>query len=209
VRESVPAHSPVSAKLRLGWEEIDDIDENAAMAAEGGAAWITVHARTRTQGYAPPVYWHPIQRVRESLSIPVIANGDIWDLDDFRQCREETGCIHFMIGRGALANPKLPYQVAHALGIGPEPSDEPTDWPRLLMQLVGWTEHFQDRVSARSLMRLKQWLKLAANHGEFRDFDLVKQSQTVEEFFLNLSFPFEVGARPAPEVSIRSTATAS
>jgi tRNA-dihydrouridine synthase C len=209
VRESVPAHIPVSAKLRLGWEEIDDIDENAAMAAEGGAAWITVHARTRTQGYAPPVYWHPIQRVRESLSIPVIANGDIWDLDDFRQCREETGCIHFMIGRGALANPKLPYQVAHALGIGPEPSDEPTDWPRLLMQLVGWTEHFQDRVSARSLMRLKQWLKLAANHGEFRDFDLVKQSQTVEEFFLNLSFPFEVGARPAPEVSIRSTATAS
>ena len=88
------------------------------MAAEGGADWLTIHARTRTQGYKPPVYWKPIGIVRERLGLPVVANGDIWTLADFRQCREETGCRHFMLGRSALANPLLASQVAHELGIG-------------------------------------------------------------------------------------------
>ena len=62
VRDAVPSDLPVSAKLRLGWESIDDIYENARMAADGGASWITIHARTRAQGYQPPVYWRPYRR---------------------------------------------------------------------------------------------------------------------------------------------------
>src|SRR6185436_17754692 len=107
VREALPAHVPVSAKMRLGWDSIEPIRENAAMAAEGGASWITIHGRTRVAGYAPPIFWEPIGRIRESLGIPVVANGDTWTLDDFRRCRDATGCIHFMLGRGALANPDL------------------------------------------------------------------------------------------------------
>lgn len=185
VRTAVPKEIPVSAKLRLGWESIDDIHENAAMAAEGGASWLTIHARTRMQGYAPPVYWKPIGKVRESVSIPVMANGDIWNLDDFRQCREETGCRHFMIGRSALANPSLPYQIARELGIGVGRLPQ-WDWPTLLRSLVEQTERCMGPAAPRALARLKQWLKLAANFGEFEHFDAIKHSVTVEELFVNL-----------------------
>ena len=81
IRDAVPAEIPVSAKLRLGWDSIDAIDENAEMAAEGGANWITIHGRTRVAGYAPPAYWEPIGRVRKRLNIPVVANGDIWTIE--------------------------------------------------------------------------------------------------------------------------------
>src|SRR5918994_4396580 len=62
VRAALPRHVPVSAKLRLGWDTLDAIDETAAMAAEGGAAWLTIHGRTRVAGYAPPAHWGPIGR---------------------------------------------------------------------------------------------------------------------------------------------------
>ena len=91
---------------------MDAILENADMAAEGGADWLTIHGRTRVQGYAPPAYWNPIGAVRARLTIPVVANGDLWTTEDFRRCREETGCTHFMLGRGALANPLLSHQIA-------------------------------------------------------------------------------------------------
>lgn len=179
VRTSVPAHIPVSAKLRLGWDSIDAIDETAAMAAEGGASWITIHARTRVQGYLPPVYWPSIGRVREALDIPVIANGDIWTIEDFRRCQDETGCRHFMIGRSALANPALPHQIAAELGL---PSGEmETDWVPLMEQFIFWTEYYGQPPSNYTVARMKQWLKLAKLFGEFKEFDLLKKSTSVDE----------------------------
>lgn len=117
VRDALPPEVPVSAKLRLGWDTIEAIDETSEMAAEGGAAWLTIHARTRVQGYQPPVYWPAIGRVRAALDLPVVANGDIWTVDDLRRCQDETGCHHFMIGRGALADPSLPLRLARELGL--------------------------------------------------------------------------------------------
>ena len=186
VREAVPADIPVSAKLRLGWDGIDAIYENAAMAAEGGANWLTIHARTRAQGYAPPVFWQPIGRVRETLGLPVIANGDIWTLEDLRQCRDETGCIHFMLGRCALADPSLPYRIANELGIGTG-TVPGTDWLELLGRLVGWVEVYEGYTPAWTVKRLKQWLKIAANFGEFEGFDAVKLCETVDDLFSRLA----------------------
>jgi tRNA-dihydrouridine synthase C len=182
VRCAVPSHIPVSAKLRLGWDSIDSIYENADMAAEGGASWLTIHARTRMQGYQPPVYWQPIGRVRAMLDIPVIANGDIWTIDDFRRCQDQTGCRHFMIGRGALANPRLPYQIAGELGIE-SGTEWNGDWIPLLRKLVAYTGQFTDMATAKSVTRLKQWLKLAANFGDFKHFEHVKLASDVDEFF--------------------------
>jgi tRNA-dihydrouridine synthase C len=195
VRAAVPAEVPVSAKLRLGWDCIDTVYENAGMAAEGGASWLTIHARTRVQGYSPPVYWKPIGRVRESLGLPVIANGDIWNLEDFRQCQEETGCIHFMIGRSALADPLLPYEIAQSLGLSDKAAPV-TDWVALLQSFVSYSELLADRVTPRPLMRLKQWTSIAAKFGDFPHFDSVKTAKTVEEFFasLELALGERVGA---------------
>lgn len=176
VREAVPAKIPVSAKLRLGWESIEAIYENAAMAAEGGASWLTIHARTRVQGYSPPVYWKPIRRVRESLGLPVIANGDIWNYEDFLRCREETGCLHFMIGRSALADPSLPHLIARELEIGGRVVE--TNW-------IGLFQRLADLIGEpkQSLMRLKQWIKIAHLYGEFPFFHELKRAECLGEFF--------------------------
>ncbi len=191
VRSAVPVAFPVSAKLRLGWDSINSIHKNAAMAAEGGASWITIHARTRMQGYMPPVFWPNIGQVRTELDIPVVANGDIWSFDDFRRCRDETGCLHYMIGRGALADPLLSCQIAHELGILKGESStqiwKDDDWIPLLKGLIRYTDHYGNPQPTRNVLRFKQWLKLARNHGNFQHFEGIKQSRTIDEFFEMLS----------------------
>ena len=191
VRGALPPEIPVSAKLRLGWDTLDAIHENAERAAEGGAAWITIHGRTRVAGYAPPAYWRPIGVVRERLGIPVVANGDIWTIEDFRRCREETGCSHFMLGRGALANPALPLQAARELGLAsgatlPMPHSI-CDWIPRLQRLVEFTERFEGKAAGQTVHRLKQWLQLAAKFGDFTAFDSIKRAQSVEELFDGLA----------------------
>jgi tRNA-dihydrouridine synthase C len=190
VRAALPASVPVSAKLRLGWDTIDAIDENAAMAAEGGASWVTVHGRTRVAGYQPPVFWRPIGRVRERLKLPVVANGDIWTLADFRRCRDETGCVHFMLGRGALGDPRLAPRVAAELGLAP-PAPEPEaeaafDWLPALRSLVEWSRRSSEVGTGRIAARLKQWLKTATAAGTFDRFDAIKRAGSVEELFAAL-----------------------
>jgi tRNA-dihydrouridine synthase C len=191
VRSAVPAEVPVSAKLRLGWDTIEPVKENAIMAAEGGAAWITIHARTRMQNYNPPVYWSAVGEVRRLLDIPVVANGDIWDFDDFRRCQDETGCRHFMIGRGALANPTLSFQIANALGISKDKPSfeilELSDWIPVLRSLLTYTESYFGSKPAMTAKRLKQWLRLASTHGNFPFFDELKRLESAEELLAQLA----------------------
>lgn len=185
VRDAVPPEIPVSAKLRLGWESIEDIHENAQMVAEGGASWITIHARTKAQGYNPPVFWKPLGIVRRNLDIPVVANGDIWTIDDFYKCQDETGCNRFMLGRSALANPKLPHQVARELGLPFNP-DPIVEWDPLLRGFLRWCEHYEEYLANHVVKRLKQWLSIASRHGDFSHFDVLKRAMTVDEFFAQL-----------------------
>ena len=192
VRDALPKEIPVSAKLRLGWDCIDAIHENAEMAADGGADWLTIHARTRVQGYAPPVYWRPIRTVRERLGLPVVANGDIWSIEDFRQCREETGCRHFMLGRGALANPLLPMQAAQVLGLAAGCPDDTVsltdyDWFAPLHRLSELMLCYEGFRADRTVLRLKQWLRIAALQGNFTDFERIKTVTCASELFAILS----------------------
>lgn len=180
VREAVPRELPVSAKLRLGWDDPSAVFENAAMAVEGGASWLCIHARTRLQGYAPPVDWKAIGSVR-SLGLPVIANGDIWTLDDFRRCRDQSGCIHFMLGRGALANPGLSHLLAKELGL--PCGNGAFDWLTLLRALDAETRAFFGRSTRGTLKHFKQWLRLASLHGDFAHFDAIKRTTTLEELY--------------------------
>jgi tRNA-dihydrouridine synthase C len=186
VREAVPHHLPVSVKVRLGWDSIEPIYENAEMIQRAGASWLTIHARTKAQGYQPPVYWLPIGEVNRSSSIPIVANGDIWTIDDFHLCQEQTGCTHFMIGRSALANPQLPHQIAQSLGIKPTGHLPETEWPKLLRELHHYAEIYQGTTSSRSLNRLKQWLAIASRFGNFPYFTELKKIQTTPEFFKTL-----------------------
>ncbi len=97
---------PVTVKIRSGFddEHINAV-EVAKIAEKNGAQAVTVHGRTRNQFYSPPVNYDIIKAVKEALSIPVIANGDIVDAKTAAFVYEYTGCDHLMIGRGALGNP--------------------------------------------------------------------------------------------------------
>lgn len=179
VRGAVPLEIPVSAKLRLGWEDIDDIDENAAMAIEAGASWLTLHARTRVQGYQPPVYWPKVGEIRARAGVPVVANGDIWTLDDFRRCQDETGCRHFMIGRGSLANPGLSHEIARELGLSPT-NRPPGSWREAFEGFLAIASRYEGYSKVRSLHRLKQWASLGHRFGDFPDFERLKRAENVE-----------------------------
>ena len=107
VRDAVPAHVPVTAKVRLGWSDTDSAVAIAQAVQQGGASWLTIHGRTKSQMYAPPVDYAAIGRARAAVSIPVVANGDIASPEALHACATQSGASAFMIGRGALARPYL------------------------------------------------------------------------------------------------------
>ncbi len=105
LRRAIGDKVPLSAKIRAGGED-DALVEDLARAVEaGGADLLTVHARTRREGYAAPADWQRLERAVQSVSIPVCGNGGIEVHGDFERLRRETGCAFAMVGRGALGNP--------------------------------------------------------------------------------------------------------
>jgi tRNA-dihydrouridine synthase B len=97
---------PVTAKIRSGWDGGTINAEELTLAlADAGCALVTIHARTRTQGYSGPADWAMIARLCEVSPIPVIGNGGVWCAADGHRMLDQTGCAGVMVGRGALGNP--------------------------------------------------------------------------------------------------------
>ena len=107
---------PVTVKIRSGWDK-DHINavEVAKICEEAGASAITIHPRTRSQGYDGTSDWSIIKQVKENVNIPVIGNGDIKSVDDAIKMLSETKCDAIMIGRGALGNPYIFKEIIHYL----------------------------------------------------------------------------------------------
>lgn len=107
VRVAVPQNIPVSVKIRLGYLDENHTLENAQAIQDAGASWLTVHARTKADGYTPPAYWEKIKPIHNTLDINIIANGEIWNNQHAKRCQEQSGCTDLMIGRGAVTTPDL------------------------------------------------------------------------------------------------------
>ena len=115
VKAALPDGMPVTVKHRAGWDDLHlNAPEFACALVEAGAKMITVHGRTRTQGFSGKASRAVIRKVRDAVPahIPVVGNGDIITCDDYFAMREETGCDAVMIGRGALGNPWLFRRIA-------------------------------------------------------------------------------------------------
>lgn len=124
IAEAVVAAAPlpVTAKIRSGWSESDQSFIEAGRVLEGaGCSAVTLHPRFRTQGFAGSAHWDHLARLREALTIPVIASGDVSDLDTYRRIIEITGCEVVMIGRGAFGRPWIFSDIREGLRSGSEP----------------------------------------------------------------------------------------
>lgn len=156
VRRAVPANVPVSAKMRLGFNDASRALECAQAIAGAGAGELVVHARTRADGYHPPAYWERIADIRRSVTIPVVANGEIWTVADALRCREVSGCHALMLGRGMVANPGLARAIRAVSG---EESGPAVDWHELIPLLDDYWRLLSGHVEPRHRAgRLKQWL---------------------------------------------------
>ena len=125
-RKALGDDTPLTVKMRIGWDA-DNLTgvEVAKQLEAGGADLIAVHGRTREQMYIPPIDTAAIAAIKQSVSIPVLANGDVTSADGALTLLKETGCDGVMIGRGALGDPWLFAQVRAAL-LGEERPPEPT-----------------------------------------------------------------------------------
>jgi nifR3 family TIM-barrel protein len=121
---AVPANVPVTVKHRAGWDQGHrNAPEFACAMVEAGAQMITVHGRTRTQGFSGKSDPDIIKLVRDALPshIPLVGNGDVTDVEGYLRMREHTGCDAVMIGRGALGNPWLFSRLREVTSGRPDP----------------------------------------------------------------------------------------
>ena len=183
VRRAVPAHLPVSAKMRLGFNDDTRAEECAQAIADAGASEIVVHARTKAHGYRPPAYWERVADVRAAVNIPVIANGEIWTVADALRCREVSGCKDIMLGRGMVTDPGLAWAVRVTnASVRPELAEgfdraPHVTWQTLRPLLNDFWSLVATRVERKHRAgRLKQWLNFLrrrypeadAAYGELR-----------------------------------------
>jgi tRNA-dihydrouridine synthase C len=191
VRRAVPAAMPVSAKMRLGFNDASRALECALALQAGGAEELVVHARTRADGYRPPAYWDRIQEIRETLRIPVIANGEIWSVDDAHRCRIASGCDTLMLGRGMVSDPGLALAIA-------SPGHAPLAWAELWPLMgVFWQLVCGHVVPRHRAGRLKQWLNyLRRRYPEaeaaYAQLRTVNDPRAIEAYLLP-------AAQPVPE----------
>lgn len=158
VRRAVPADVPVSAKVRLGFSDKSFHVEIAQAAEAGGAAWLTVHARTRDEGYRPPAHWEYISRMRESVAMTVICNGEIWNEEDYARARSVSGCRHAMIGRGLMSYPDLGRVIRGSAAM---------PWASIVPLIHEFASLSRDyRHEHYAVCRTKQWLKSLARRYE-------------------------------------------
>lgn len=182
VRKAVPQDTPVTAKIRLGFEDPSHCIEIAQAVEAAHADALTVHCRTKTDGYKPPAYWEWIPKIKEKTKIKIIANGEIWTAEDFHRCAEVTQCDHFMIGRGVLSNPFIFKKIKQSL-IGPAPTA--STWSDIKPLLIPFYEASTVHVSENfAVSRTKQWLKaLSLKNSECLEaFDRLKVCKNPADF---------------------------
>lgn len=154
VRFRLPEEIPLSAKMRLGYADTANAVNCARAIENGGAAELTVHARTKIQQYDPPAHWHYFALIQNAVKIPVIANGDIFSREDVCAIQKIYSPQGIMLGRGALMQPDLALQIK-------DKEKKPMDWGEICILLNAFLTLCQNKKTGNyPVVRCKQWLRL-------------------------------------------------
>lgn len=171
VAAAVPV--PVTVKMRAGWDERSvNAPQIARICEQAGAAAVAVHARTRTQMYAPPADWSIIKAVKDTVKIPVIGNGDVTGAQSAALMLEQTGCDAVMVGRAALGNPWVFRQINDYLTESCRIDPPPEIYERMLVmmrQVELMCRYKQESRAMREARKHVAWyLKGVRGAAEFR-----------------------------------------
>ncbi|MBL4829599.1 MAG: tRNA dihydrouridine(16) synthase DusC [Aliivibrio sp.] len=179
-RDAVPSDQLVTAKIRLGWESPSECFEIADAVYQAGANELTVHARTKVDGYkAEEIKWDYIKQVANTIQIPVIANGEIWNHQDAKNCIAATGIDTLMVCRGAFNLPNLGNVVKYN-----QPS---MPWSEVIELLLRYSQFEIEGDKGRYYPnRVKQWLVYLRQEypqakALFTDIRCHKQAQPIVE----------------------------
>lgn len=203
VRRAVPDHIPVSAKIRLGYADKELFLDNSRAVEAAGAQHLTVHARTKLEGYKPPTHWEYLARIRDAISIPMTANGEIWTVEDYAKCRDISGCTSFMVGRGAIATPDIANRIK-AFEAGE--ILEKQSWSDVLTMLLTYIDLMSadDTTENHQAGRIKQWVAMIRKGHEQAAscFDEIKRIRDIHELRTKLTIDRDNPENQRPNVPI-------
>lgn len=203
IRAAVPV--PVTIKIRAGWDETDITCVEVARAAEAaGASAVSLHGRTRTQGYSGKARWDLVKAVKDAVAIPVLGSGDVWTAADALRMRRETGCDAVLVARGACGNPWIFRELRAAEeGRPPPPPPDRDAWAEVVLRHVklqvehrvrqrrkGETEADAEKHAIRELRRHLLWYTRGRRGGIHfrRDADQLQTAGDVSRL-IDLHFP--------------------
>lgn len=181
---------PVTAKLRSGFDDINLFKENLLAAQESGISYLTLHPRTKADGYGPPANWDLIAEAKSLLKIPVVGNGDILTVDDALKMLSLTGCDALMIGRGSVINPFIFHQIkAHFAGKSFE-----SKWSDLVryfdIYLSEISRHMPEKTKVNKMKQLMSFLFKRNSTLLSQRQDILKSAHQDVQSFLQYTLPY-------------------